>query len=303
LARSRSSVTPNPALSTASPRSRPRAETSGRSRNCLLLLPLLGQSDLVQEVTRGANHTLTAHTRQNVERASCRCLTSRARTAFAANSYPRSNLRPNPLPLPLSRGKQCRLACRNATMASSEPGSRPRLSPRLTCRAPRTPCSACRRVVPPLDLAAGQGPPRKVVHYYEPAQQVCVALPSGLPSLSSLTLTSLPRLLISSRPANYAVRPAQTAKIVKDVTQLVLARRTRMCNFLEYKGASTPLRSRCLTEAHPRERHTQTPRSSTAATRASSSSAASARRTMSSSRSRSSTGASSCARLVCFAFD
>ena len=30
----------------------------------------------------------------------------------------------------------------------------------------------------------------------------------------------------------------QKAKIVKDVTQLVLARRTRMCNFLEYKGAS-----------------------------------------------------------------
>ena len=29
----------------------------------------------------------------------------------------------------------------------------------------------------------------------------------------------------------------QKAKIVKDVTQLVLARRTRMCNFLEYKGA------------------------------------------------------------------
>ncbi|RSH78595.1 uncharacterized protein EHS24_002323 [Apiotrichum porosum] len=28
------------------------------------------------------------------------------------------------------------------------------------------------------------------------------------------------------------------AKIVKDVTQLVLARRTRMCNFLEYKGES-----------------------------------------------------------------
>ena len=31
--------------------------------------------------------------------------------------------------------------------------------------------------------------------------------------------------------------PKQKAKIVKDVTQLVLARRTRMCNFLEYKGA------------------------------------------------------------------
>jgi AP-1 complex subunit sigma 1/2 len=28
----------------------------------------------------------------------------------------------------------------------------------------------------------------------------------------------------------------QKTKIVKDVTQLVLARRTRMCNFLEYKG-------------------------------------------------------------------
>jgi AP-1 complex subunit sigma 1/2 len=30
--------------------------------------------------------------------------------------------------------------------------------------------------------------------------------------------------------------PKQKAKIVKDVTQLVLARRTRMCNVLEYKG-------------------------------------------------------------------
>lgn len=30
----------------------------------------------------------------------------------------------------------------------------------------------------------------------------------------------------------------QKSKIVKDVTQLVLARRTRMCNFLEYKGMS-----------------------------------------------------------------
>lgn len=30
----------------------------------------------------------------------------------------------------------------------------------------------------------------------------------------------------------------QKTKIVKDVTQLVLARRTRMCNFLEYKGRS-----------------------------------------------------------------
>jgi len=33
--------------------------------------------------------------------------------------------------------------------------------------------------------------------------------------------------------------PKAKAKIVKDVTQLVLARRTRMCNFLEYKGRHT----------------------------------------------------------------
>ena len=31
--------------------------------------------------------------------------------------------------------------------------------------------------------------------------------------------------------------PKEKAKIVKDVSQLVLSRRTRMCNFLEYKGA------------------------------------------------------------------
>lgn len=36
--------------------------------------------------------------------------------------------------------------------------------------------------------------------------------------------------------------PKEKAKIIKDVSQLVLARRTRMCNFLEYKG----WRSYCL---------------------------------------------------------
>ncbi|KAJ5584578.1 uncharacterized protein N7459_004378 [Penicillium hispanicum] len=39
--------------------------------------------------------------------------------------------------------------------------------------------------------------------------------------------------------------PKEKAKIIKDVTQLVLSRRTRMCNFLEYKGGffahTTPL--------------------------------------------------------------
>jgi len=32
------------------------------------------------------------------------------------------------------------------------------------------------------------------------------------------------------------IPPKAKGKIVKDVTQLVLGRRTRMCNFLEYKG-------------------------------------------------------------------
>jgi len=34
----------------------------------------------------------------------------------------------------------------------------------------------------------------------------------------------------------------QKAKIVKDVTQLVLARRTKMCNFLEYKDSKVVYR-------------------------------------------------------------
>jgi hypothetical protein len=40
----------------------------------------------------------------------------------------------------------------------------------------------------------------------------------------------------------YQTLPPKTKnKIVKDVTQLVLARRTRMSNILEYKGASSCL--------------------------------------------------------------
>jgi len=39
--------------------------------------------------------------------------------------------------------------------------------------------------------------------------------------------------------------PKTKTKIVKDVTQLVLARRTRMCNFLEYKGKVLCLFSEC----------------------------------------------------------
>jgi len=36
--------------------------------------------------------------------------------------------------------------------------------------------------------------------------------------------------------------PKNKSKIVKDVTQLVLARRTRMCNFLEYKDTKVVYR-------------------------------------------------------------
>ena len=35
--------------------------------------------------------------------------------------------------------------------------------------------------------------------------------------------------------------PKVKAKIVKDVTQQVLARKTRMCNFLEYKGSNVTI--------------------------------------------------------------
>jgi hypothetical protein len=45
-------------------------------------------------------------------------------------------------------------------------------------------------------------------------------------------------LNMSQRLAKWftTLSPKDKAKIIKDVSQLVLARRTRMCNFLEYKG-------------------------------------------------------------------
>ncbi|OZJ04342.1 AP-1 complex subunit sigma-1 [Bifiguratus adelaidae] len=38
------------------------------------------------------------------------------------------------------------------------------------------------------------------------------------------------------------ISPKEKSKIVKDVTQLVLARRTKMCNFLEYKDTKVVYR-------------------------------------------------------------
>lgn len=54
--------------------------------------------------------------------------------------------------------------------------------------------------------------------------------------LTELTLSSLVQRLAKWFTT---LSPKEKAKIVKDVTQLVLARRTRMCNFLEYKGWSS----------------------------------------------------------------
>lgn len=46
------------------------------------------------------------------------------------------------------------------------------------------------------------------------------------------------KLTKSQRLAKWftTLSPKEKAKIIKDVSQLVLSRRTRMCNFLEYKG-------------------------------------------------------------------
>jgi hypothetical protein len=60
---------------------------------------------------------------------------------------------------------------------------------------------------------------------------------------SSIITTSSPRphslTLPPQRLAKWftTLSPKDKAKIIKDVSQLVLARRTRMCNFLEYKGS------------------------------------------------------------------
>lgn len=62
----------------------------------------------------------------------------------------------------------------------------------------------------------------------------------------------------------YQTLPPKTKnKIVKDVTQLVLARRTRMSNILEYKGESSFIRLEMLEEE---ARDVPTPRLNLSAT-------------------------------------
>lgn len=68
----------------------------------------------------------------------------------------------------------------------------------------------------------------------------CVQTPPRHPPRFSDWLEETPRLtrFFSQRLAKWftTLSPKEKAKIIKDVTQLVLSRRTRMCNFLEYKG-------------------------------------------------------------------
>lgn len=65
------------------------------------------------------------------------------------------------------------------------------------------------------------------------------------------TISFTAHVLTSQRLAKWftTLSPKEKAKIIKDVSQLVLARRTRMCNFLEYKGI--PPHAVC---GHPRSR-------------------------------------------------
>ncbi|OOQ91727.1 mitogen-activated protein kinase MAF1 [Penicillium brasilianum] len=64
--------------------------------------------------------------------------------------------------------------------------------------------------------------------------------------VSSTGLRPPPRLtqFFSQRLAKWftTLSPKEKAKIIKDVTQLVLSRRTRMCNFLEYKDSKVVYR-------------------------------------------------------------
>ncbi|BGP13496.1 AP-1 adaptor complex sigma subunit Aps1 [Rhodosporidiobolus nylandii] len=71
-------------------------------------------------------------------------------------------------------------------------------------------------------------------------------IPTPLSTPASLFLRLLRELTPpppSPAPPSPASSPRPPAgKIVKDVTQLVLARRTRMCNFLEYKDSKVVYR-------------------------------------------------------------
>jgi AP-1 complex subunit sigma 1/2 len=72
--------------------------------------------------------------------------------------------------------------------------------------------------------------------YCSTFQTRCATVPILL-CLTPISLTPV-RILGKVRLAKWftTLSPKDKAKIIKDVSQLVLARRTRMCNFLEYKG-------------------------------------------------------------------
>ena len=74
-------------------------------------------------------------------------------------------------------------------------------------------------------------PPRISTRYGNASNSFCLSF-LGEGGLSTLALEGKVRLQKWFTTMSLKVK----AKIVKDVTQLVLARRTKMCNFLEYKG-------------------------------------------------------------------
>ncbi|KFY08892.1 hypothetical protein V492_05832 [Pseudogymnoascus sp. VKM F-4246] len=79
-------------------------------------------------------------------------------------------------------------------------------------------------------------PPDLPVHYFIHQRQSWLCGFDALMAISYLILLSRQGKV---RLAKWftTLSPKEKAKIIKDVSQLVLARRTRMCNFLEYKDS------------------------------------------------------------------
>jgi hypothetical protein len=75
-------------------------------------------------------------------------------------------------------------------------------------------------------------------HHHVDSYLILLSRQGKVVSSRFASLADAPELTGLQRLAKWftTLSPRDKAKIVKDVSQLVLARRTRMCNFLEYKG-------------------------------------------------------------------
>ncbi|KAB8236097.1 AP-1 complex subunit sigma, partial [Aspergillus alliaceus] len=100
---------------------------------------------------------------------------------------------------------------------------------------PRGPC----KTIPPEALRVVAFPPQLLI------------VASSLPITIQITphTMAINYLILLSRQGKVrlakwftTLSPKEKAKIIKDVTQLVLSRRTRMCNFLEYKDSKVVYR-------------------------------------------------------------